>query len=26
MRNWPESSALYQIIDLRLPKDISSVP
>jgi hypothetical protein len=24
MRNWPESSALYQIIDQRLPKDISS--
>ncbi|MBS4078927.1 lipopolysaccharide kinase InaA family protein [Pseudomonas rustica] len=25
MRNWPESSALYQVIDQRLPKDISSV-
>jgi tRNA A-37 threonylcarbamoyl transferase component Bud32 len=24
MRNWPESSALYQVIDQRLPKDISS--
>lgn len=24
MRNWPESSALYQLIDQRLPKDISS--
>jgi tRNA A-37 threonylcarbamoyl transferase component Bud32 len=24
MRNWPESSALYQVIDRRLPKDISS--
>jgi tRNA A-37 threonylcarbamoyl transferase component Bud32 len=24
MRNWPESSVLYQIIDQRLPKDISS--
>ncbi|MDO8402895.1 lipopolysaccharide kinase InaA family protein [Pseudomonas mandelii] len=23
MRNWPESSALYQVIDQRLPKDIS---
>ncbi|WP_322845668.1 lipopolysaccharide kinase InaA family protein [Pseudomonas sp. B33.4] len=24
MRNWPESSVLYQIIDQRLPRDISS--
>ena len=24
MRNWPESSALYQVIDQRLPKDVSS--
>ena len=24
MRNWPESSALYQVIDRRLPRDISS--
>jgi tRNA A-37 threonylcarbamoyl transferase component Bud32 len=24
MRNWPESSALYQVIDQRLPKDISN--
>ncbi|POA47302.1 serine/threonine protein kinase [Pseudomonas sp. MPR-ANC1] len=24
MRNWPASSALYQVIDQRLPKDISS--
>ncbi|RON70605.1 lipopolysaccharide kinase InaA family protein [Pseudomonas fluorescens] len=24
MRNWPESSALYQVIDQRLPKDIAS--
>ena len=24
MRNWPESSALYRVIDQRLPKDISS--
>ncbi|MGE8067172.1 lipopolysaccharide kinase InaA family protein [Pseudomonas sp. NPDC089569] len=24
MRNWPENSALYQVIDQRLPKDISS--
>lgn len=24
MRNWPESSALHQVIDQRLPKDISS--
>lgn len=24
MRNWPESSALYQVIDQRLPKDASS--
>jgi len=24
MRNWPESSVLYQVIDQRLPKDISS--
>lgn len=24
MRNWPESSALYRVIDRRLPKDISS--
>lgn len=24
MRNWPESSALYQVIDQRLPKDLSS--
>jgi tRNA A-37 threonylcarbamoyl transferase component Bud32 len=24
MRNWPESSALYQVIDQRLPKDFSS--
>jgi tRNA A-37 threonylcarbamoyl transferase component Bud32 len=24
MRNWPEGSALYQVIDQRLPKDISS--
>ena len=24
MRNWPESSALYQVIDQRLPKEISS--
>ncbi|WP_440973873.1 lipopolysaccharide kinase InaA family protein [Pseudomonas koreensis] len=24
MRNWPESSALYQVIDQRLPKDIFS--
>ena len=24
MRTWPESSALYQVIDQRLPKDISS--
>ncbi|VVP02678.1 3-deoxy-D-manno-octulosonic acid kinase [Pseudomonas fluorescens] len=23
MRNWPQSSALYQVIDQRLPKDIS---
>ncbi|WP_435034469.1 lipopolysaccharide kinase InaA family protein [Pseudomonas neuropathica] len=23
MRNWPESSALYRVIDQRLPKDIS---
>ncbi|AXJ02913.1 serine/threonine protein kinase [Pseudomonas fluorescens] len=23
MRNWPESSALYQVIDQRLPKDVS---
>ncbi|WP_426201649.1 lipopolysaccharide kinase InaA family protein [Pseudomonas sp. TWP3-1] len=23
MRNWPESSALYQLIDQRLPKDVS---
>jgi len=23
MRNWPQSSALYQVIDRRLPKDIS---
>jgi hypothetical protein len=26
MRNWPESSALYQVIDQRLPKTIDSVP
>ena len=25
MRNWPQSSALYQVIDQRLPKDISRV-
>ena len=25
MRNWPESSALYRVIDQRLPKDISSI-
>ncbi|WP_460094324.1 lipopolysaccharide kinase InaA family protein [Pseudomonas sp. S2_B03] len=24
MRNWPESSALYQVIDQRLPKEVSS--
>ncbi|WP_248743110.1 MULTISPECIES: lipopolysaccharide kinase InaA family protein [unclassified Pseudomonas] len=24
MRNWPESSALYQVIDQRLPKDASA--
>ncbi|VVM38328.1 hypothetical protein PS684_00964 [Pseudomonas fluorescens] len=24
MRNWPESSALYKVIDQRLPKEISS--
>ena len=24
MRNWPESSALYQVIDQRLPRDVSS--
>ncbi|MBV4486347.1 phosphotransferase [Pseudomonas sp. SWRI153] len=24
MRNWPESSALYEVIDQRLPKDVSS--
>jgi tRNA A-37 threonylcarbamoyl transferase component Bud32 len=24
MRNWPENSALYQVIDQRLPKDASS--
>ncbi|WP_409315580.1 lipopolysaccharide kinase InaA family protein [Pseudomonas sp. KCJK9016] len=24
MRNWPQSSALYQVIDQRLPKDASS--
>mgnify|MGYP001617829869 FL=1 len=24
MRNWPESSALYRVIDQRLPKDISN--
>ena len=24
MRNWPESSALYKVIDQRLPRDISS--
>lgn len=24
MRNWPESSALYRVIDQRLPKEISS--
>ena len=24
MRNWPESSALYQVIDQRLPKEISN--
>ena len=24
MRNWPEGSALYQVIDQRLPRDISS--
>ena len=24
MRNWPQNSALYQVIDQRLPKDISS--
>jgi tRNA A-37 threonylcarbamoyl transferase component Bud32 len=24
MRNWPESSALYQVIDQRLPREISS--
>jgi len=24
MRNWPESSALYQVIDQRLPKGVSS--
>ncbi|PNB51267.1 serine/threonine protein kinase [Pseudomonas sp. GW456-12-10-14-LB2] len=23
MRNWPESSALYQVIDQRLPKDVA---
>ncbi|MCU0090629.1 phosphotransferase [Pseudomonas koreensis] len=23
MRNWPESSALYQVIDQRLPKDVT---
>ncbi|MGE1175280.1 lipopolysaccharide kinase InaA family protein [Pseudomonas sp. BW7P1] len=23
MRNWPQSSALYQVIDQRLPKDVS---
>ncbi len=22
MRNWPQSSALYQVIDQRLPKEI----
>jgi hypothetical protein len=26
MRNWPESSALYQVIDQRLPKTIDSAP
>ncbi|USU01115.1 lipopolysaccharide kinase InaA family protein [Pseudomonas siliginis] len=24
MRNWPENSALYQVIDQRLPKEVSS--